>query len=363
MLNENFYSKLLTVSLILLVSNSCRQRQTPKKTTEYINKEVMIERGDVDINLAGTLSMPTSNGTHPAILMLTGSGGHTRDQVISGLPMFEVIGNFLAENGVAVLRVDDRGQGSSTGPNVRESSTEERSKDAIAAFKFLLNQPEIDTTQIGLLGHSEGTHTATLVANNLNEVDFVIMMSPWAIAGSELWVWQQGNILRKEGDFSEENIQTIETELLKMVTSIGAGNSDEDFFKYGGAACLAWGDPPEDITNDFITEAFGDLRQQWYEYFFSTNPENALKKLKQPTFALFGSEDQQTPPSLNVNYLSNYLIQAGNSDFTIQILPNEDHFFMTGDGLKPNEHKHGEMKMSTEALKAIKYWLKQRSNN
>lgn len=357
------FSKLLAALLILLVYNSCEQNQTPEKTVEFIDKEVKIERNDIDITLAGTLSFPTSKGPHPGVLMLTGSGGHTRNQIISGLPMFEVIGNFLAENGIAVLRVDDRGEGSSTGSNVRESSTEERAKDAIAAFNFLLNQPEIDSNQIGLLGHSEGTHTATLVANELSEVDFVVMMSPWAISGSELWVWQQGNILREEGDFSEEKIQSIEAELLKMVTSIGAGNSDEDFFKHGGAACLAWGDPPDDITNDFITDAFGDLRQKWYEYFFSTNPENELKKLKQPTLALFGSEDQQTPPSLNVKYLSEYLIEASNSDFTIKVLPNEDHFFMTGEGLKPNEHVHGQMKMSDNALNAINYWLEQQHLN
>jgi len=344
---------------ILALSLSCQRGKQADEKGDFINKEVTIKRNDVNITLAGTLSLPRGEGPHPAILLLTGSGGHTRDQVISGLPMFEVIGDFLAENGIAVLRMDDRGQGLSNGPNVRASSTAERAKDAIAAFNHLLVQPEIDTSQIGLLGHSEGTHTATLLANELSEVDFVIMLSPWAITGSELWVWQQGTILREEGEFSEDKIQSIEAELFKMVTSIGAGNRDEDFFKFGGAACLAWGDPAEDITNDFVTEAFGDLRQQWYEYFFRTNPENELKKLAQPTLALFGSEDKQTPPSLNVKYLSEYLIQGSNSDFTLQILPNEDHFFMTGDGLAPNEHVLGEMKFSPKALNAIKYWLEQ----
>lgn len=352
--------RLLMVLIIVITSFACTGNQSTEDSGNFSDKEVIIEGADVGITLAGTLSIPIGDGPHPAVLMLTGSGGHTRDQVISGLPMFEVIGNFLAKNGIAVLRVDDRGQGSSTGPNVRESSTEDRANDAISAFRFLADQPEIDKNQLGLLGHSEGTLTATLVASELDEVDFVLMLSPWAISGSELWVWQQGTILRNDGEFSEEKIQSIESELLKMVTSIGSGNSDEDFFKHGGAACLAWGDPPEAITNEFISDAFGDLRQQWYQYFFSTNPAEALNKLKQPTLALFGSEDLQTPPSLNIKYLSECLIQANNTDFTIQVLPNEDHFFMTGQGLKPNEHLNGQMTVSEEALKAMKCWLKQR---
>ncbi|MBT8301880.1 MAG: alpha/beta hydrolase [Maribacter sp.] len=329
------------------------------KKGEFVNEEVTIERSDIEISLAGTLSLPKGKGPHPGILMLTGSGGHTRDQIISGLPMFEIIGNFLAENGYAVLRVDDRGEGLSTGSKVRESTTMDRAQDAQAALNYLMKLPNIDTSHVGLLGHSEGTHTAAMVATALADVDFVIMLSPWAISGSELWVWQQGTILRDEGTFTEEKIKSIETELFKMVSHIGSENSDEGFFKYGGAACLAWGDPPEDITNEFITDAFGDLRQPWYEHFFSSNPKESLVKLNQPVLALFGSEDKQTPPSLNVNYLSTYLIKASNADFTIKVLPNEDHFFMTGDGLKPNEHVSGKMKMSENALFAMKYWLEQ----
>lgn len=351
----------LTIVLCFsIVYTSCKQENMYETKESFVNEEITIERSEDNFKLAGTLSLPLKGGPHPAILMLTGSGGHTRDQVISGLPMFQVVGNYLAEHGIAVLRVDDRGEGSSTGPKVRESTTEQRAADAVASYNYLRNRKEIDSDHIGLLGHSEGTRTATLVANSTPEVDFVIMLSPFAIGGSKLWVWQQGNILRQEGEFSEEKIQSIEVELLKMVEHIGTGgNSDEGFFKHGAAACLAWGDPPQDVTNEFVTEAFGDLRQPWYEYFFSSNPQVNLKKLNQPVLALFGSEDQQTPPKLNVEPLSRLLVQAGNNSFSIVVLPNEDHFFLTGDGLAPNEHVHGKMEMSQKALVAIKYWLKQ----
>jgi pimeloyl-ACP methyl ester carboxylesterase len=351
----------LTTALVLLILvPACQSKQQLGSIEDFNNEEVSIEQKDENFTLAGTLSLPKGKGPYPAVLMLTGSGGHTRDQIISGLPMFKEIGDYLAANGIAVLRVDDRGEGASTGPKVRESTTEQRASDAMAAFNYLKSREEIDANKTGLLGHSEGTYTAALVAEKTSDVAFVIMLSPFAITGSELWVWQQGNILRQEGEFSEEKIKSIEKYLLNMVEHIGKeGNTDEGFFKHAAAVCLAWGDPPNDITNEFVTDAFGDLRQPWYEHFFSMNPQENLKNINQPILAIFGSEDQQTPPVLNVEPLSNSLLLAGNNSFTIKVLPNEDHFFMTGDGLLPNEHKHNEMEISNQLLITLNCWINQ----
>jgi hypothetical protein len=48
--------------------------------------------------------------------MITGSGDHSRDQIISGTPMFKVLAEGLADAGIASLRLDDRGTAASTGP-------------------------------------------------------------------------------------------------------------------------------------------------------------------------------------------------------------------------------------------------------
>ncbi len=275
--------------------------------------------------------------------------------------MFKVIADFLTTNGIAVLRMDDRGVGESSGPHVRNSTTKERANDAISAFQFLKEQENIDDSKIGLIGHSEGTYTATLVANAIDDVKFIAMISPFAIAGDELWSWQQGNILRREGEFSEKKIQSIEKELFNMVNHIGQENTDEGFFKFGRAACLAWGDPPEEVTNEFVEEVFGDLRQRWYEHFFGTNPANEIIKIKVPLLAIFGSADVQTPPQLNLNYLNQALIAGGHNEFTIVVLPNEDHFFMKGEGLPPNEHVLGNMHLSELFLVTLRDWLRQKT--
>lgn len=343
-------------SLVLVVAGA--PVSAAERPGDFQDEEVRISRDDAGIVLAGTLSLPAGKGPHPGVLFLTGSGGQTRDQVISGLPMFQVIGNHLAQRGIAVLRVDDRGTGESTGPGARESTTADRAADATAAFRYLVRRPEVDANRAGLLGHSEGTLTAAMMAASVPEVRFLVLLSPWAVPGADLWVWQQGEILRREGEFSPEKIRSIEKELTGLVRHIGLeGDTDEGFYAHGRAACLAWGDPPEEITEAFVEDAFGDLRQKWYEYFFASDPRPFYEKIRQPLLALLGSEDQQTPRHLSLPPLVEALLTAGNTHFTVTVLPGEDHFFMKGEGLKPNEHVLGKMKVSEEALRVISDWL------
>jgi predicted acyl esterase len=71
--------------------------------------------------LAGTLLIPISgNRPFPVVITITGSGQQTRDEAlpIPGLEKylpFRQIAETLAARGIAVLRVDDRGVGKSTG--------------------------------------------------------------------------------------------------------------------------------------------------------------------------------------------------------------------------------------------------------
>ena len=64
-----------------------------------------------DITLAGTLSIPKKTGKSPAVILLSGYGPCTRDFEEKGLKKFRIISSYLANNGIAVLRYDDRGAG------------------------------------------------------------------------------------------------------------------------------------------------------------------------------------------------------------------------------------------------------------
>jgi len=51
-----------------------KRPQEPKKPFPYHVEEVIFNNTDADIRLAGTITFPFSEGTFPAVLLLSGSG-------------------------------------------------------------------------------------------------------------------------------------------------------------------------------------------------------------------------------------------------------------------------------------------------
>lgn len=133
----------------------------PSASDPYTTEEVTFRNGEQ--KLAGTLTVPKGAGAqHPAVVLITGSGGQDRDG--TGVAnIYRLIAERLSSNGVAVLRVDDRGMGKST-PLAKASSYRDFVADTRAAFEFLLTRGEIDKNRIALVGHSEGSETALILA-------------------------------------------------------------------------------------------------------------------------------------------------------------------------------------------------------
>ena len=74
-------------------------------------KKSAIRNEKDNIKIAGTLTVPRGGGKYPAVLLITGSGSQDRNETIAGHRPFLVLADHLTRNGIAVLRVDDRGIG------------------------------------------------------------------------------------------------------------------------------------------------------------------------------------------------------------------------------------------------------------
>jgi dienelactone hydrolase len=124
--------------------------------------------------LAGSLVL-AGGGKTPAVVLVQGSGPTDRDG--NQLPRLRTdllvqLARLLAENGIASLRYDKRGIGGSAAglPHDRESLSrfaawENFVADGEAAFQALASQPSVDTTRIGVIGHSEGGLIALSLAS------------------------------------------------------------------------------------------------------------------------------------------------------------------------------------------------------
>jgi hypothetical protein len=77
--------------------------------------EVTFDNPSAKVKLAGIFSVPEGTGPFPSVVLICGSGPHTRDEDVFGHRIFLVLADALNRRGIAVLRYDKRGVGDSTG--------------------------------------------------------------------------------------------------------------------------------------------------------------------------------------------------------------------------------------------------------
>lgn len=335
--------------------------QEPKPPFPYRIEEVLIENKKDDIYLSGTLTMPDNGEDFTAIILISGSGAQNRDQEIFGHKPFLVLADFLTKNGFAVLRFDDRGFGASTG-DFSKSTTFDFANDVIAAVEFLQSKKEINPKKIGLLGHSEGSMVAQIVAANYSEnISFVIMLAGVGIPGDELILLQSEKIALSEG-IAETKIQNSLTNQKKIISLLKSNKANQEIEKEIRDIIYALFDNSY-IENEkanfekMIDNQIRILTSQWYRTFLKFNPTEFLQKIKCPVLALNGEKDVQVPARENLEAIKNSLIKSGNTNITILELKGLNHLFQNCETGSISEYGKIEQTISQSALDSILNWL------
>ena len=168
----------------------------PPPGATYFAEEVRV-RSPGRQSLAGTLTVPTRGVLregrplrYPAILLLSGAAGLTRDGTTiedaagstpSYRPLFD-LADTLTRRDVAVLRLDDRGVGASTGA-LDFTTVVDRCDDARAALAYLRRRADIDPHRIAIAGMGEGAAIAALIAATDPDLrGIVLVASPATLA-------------------------------------------------------------------------------------------------------------------------------------------------------------------------------------
>ena len=344
-----------------------KRPQEPKKPYSYYTEEVVFENKVANVNLAGTLSLPTKEGVFPAVILITGSGAQNRDEELLGHKPFLVIADYLTKNGIAVLRFDDRGTAMSKG-DFKTATTLDFATDVEAAIQFLQTRKEIDQKKIGLIGHSEGGIIAPMLANKSKNVSFIILLAGTGIPGDELLLLQQELIGRASG-ISDEDLKKSKisnTEVFKIVKT--ATNSEQmvkEITEYITKSIKSDSDSkiPDGITkSDFIGMQVSQITNPWMQFFIKYNPAQALEKVKCPVLALNGDKDLQVPSKVNLEAINKALVKGGNKKVTIKELPNLNHLFQECKTGSPQEYSEIEQTFSPSALTEILNWIQIQTN-
>jgi len=156
-------------------------------------REISFQNTAQDLELAGMLFVPEGDGPFPAAVIIHGSGTSRRD---SG--WYLTLTQYLQENGVVVLLPDKRGSEQSEG-DWRTASFEDLATDSVAAVSFLKNQKEASISGIGVIGLSQGGHIAPVVANQAQDIVFVVNIVGAAVQMHDLLVYEETQNLRKWG--------------------------------------------------------------------------------------------------------------------------------------------------------------------
>ena len=339
-----------------------RRPQTPKPPFAYEAEEVSYANEAAGVKLAGTLTKPPGPGPFPAALLITGSGAQDRDESLLGHKPFLVLADALTRRGVAVLRVDDRGVGGSTG-SVSESTSEELAGDVLAGIAFLKGRPGIDSRRIGLIGHSEGGIIAPIVAGRSDDVAFLVLMAGTAMPGDQLLSLQRRLILKAAGRPDAEIAR--QGALLDRLAAAAKGEEDSEAVARSMRAIAreATADLPaaerEALTGGdaLIEAAIGQLGTRWFRAFLRYDPRPALAKVRCPVLAINGEKDLQVPPKENLSAIAEGLKAGGNTRFETRELPGLNHLFQTCQTGSPSEYARIEETIAPAALDAIGDWV------
>ena len=182
-----------------------KRPQTPKPPFAYNIEEVEYKNETDGTTLTGTLTYPRKKGKHPAVILVTGTGPQDRDQTIMKHKPFWVIADYLTKNGIAVLRVDDRGVGGSGG-NINLATNKVLSSDVITGLNFLKTRKHIETNKLGIIGHSEGGIVAPIVATKMDDLAFIVMMAGPGVDGQSI-LYEQSKLILKTTGSSEAMIK------------------------------------------------------------------------------------------------------------------------------------------------------------
>jgi len=192
-----------------------RRPQTPVKPYPYREEEVAYDNPVGHSHLAGTLTLPRGSGPFPVALMITGSGLQDRDETVFGHHPFLIWADYLTRRGIAVLRVDDRTIGGSTG-DVKNATSADFATDVEAGVAYLKSRPDIDKRRIGLIGHSEGGVIAPMVAAKDSSIAFIVLLAGSGEDGETVMLHQKRLIETAMGvppaveDQAVANMRTLE---------------------------------------------------------------------------------------------------------------------------------------------------------
>lgn len=290
-----------------------KRPQMPQPPYPYTTEEVTFTNDADGATLAGTLTYPIGYDKKQkpmVVLFVSGSGQQNRDEELMNHKPFLVIADYLARQGIATLRYDDRATGRSVGGEVKNATSEDFARDAVAGIDFLRAKKAF--SKVGILGHSEGGTIAFMLGSQ-KKVDFIVSLAGPTVKGDTLLAAQSNRILSLSGQ-------------------------------------------PATMTVEKYRQTVAPMKNHWIDWFNDYDPTENIRKTRCPVFALNGDRDCQVISTLCLPALKQLLPPS--KKHLIKEYPSLNHLFQHCKTGLPEEYGQIEETISPEVLQDIAAWIK-----
>lgn len=264
-----------------------RQQAVKQALAGLAFSEQEVEATNGDVTLRGTLALPQGAGPWPAVLLIAGSGPIDREGTVAGHQFFKSLADSLARHGIASLRYDKRGTGSSSAGTGLET-TDDLAADARAMFATLRRQTGIDSTRTGLLGHSEGGSIAIINAAANPQVRFAVLLATPGVKGKDMMVKQNELIVTANGQAWTPALAADVEQIFTLIDTVANVQT---------------------LTAQLqaVAQRLPMLRRQmpvltspWYRHMVQSDPTASLQRIACPVLALSGEWDCQVDCEQNL---------------------------------------------------------------
>ncbi len=333
--------------------------QTPVAPLPY--KETTLAIASVEgVTLGATLSIPTGKDKPNVVILVHGSGPQTRDAANEGHRSFAVLADYLARQGIAVLRYDKRGIARSTGDY--ENHTQPQLADDVAAVVQAMKARK-QFNRIGLVGHSEGSMiAASVAARRPTSVDFMVSLAGVGLPGLDMMLLQD-RIVAKDNGADPVAVEKLMVYVSNYYEIIIAQTEVE--LRLAALKALQNGLTPEvkalveKYKMNEGTLSLGWAKKPFLRVLLLTDPQPDWRSVRCPVLALNGSLDHQVPIE-NLAGIVAALQDGGNTKVDSAVLPSLNHMFQTAKTGAEDEYAAIDETIAPTVLKRIVKFVKQR---
>lgn len=330
------FQKHMIIFLLGLTGCFCVHAQNGPGSSDlqnYVTEEFLFSSKQGELALSGTFTIPKSfNSSTKIVILVAPPLPINRDY--NGL--FSTLANTLGNNGVAVLRFDNRAYLNQSILSVNESVTMfDQADDVHNAILKLQEDKRFINNPIGILGHSEGGCSAVIEASRNKNISFVVCLSTCGLKGVEFAYEQTSAPLVFDKRMKDGTRKCLLSHLRTYLHIVEEYNSLDSIKSRLSAAVETFYNSEKEMRFMFGDGTLEEIRQTVLrEYtkprfvdFVKYDPQKYYSKLTCPVLVMCGKMDGTQNYQKHLDGIETIFKNVGKRNFELVAVDSVNHAY------------------------------------